>query len=231
MSRWLLALVACLAGVFAAGSAGAQPQVDTADPRLSRMTELVNRTLKIDVMLETVARVDPRWPFQAHPDLVTEAQLGCVRREMGSDRLGRQVDERVRTYARRHAARMDDDMQMLESDGAALFARLMVAGLASQAPEIEGPAIETVIADASPAAFATMYKLFNDVQYGPLRELLGMPAQTTDFSNAEAAGQALGASFLIPMLMDAFAVCEVPMSVLNSAGKANDAGKKAAAAP
>lgn len=220
MTQWLPGLCVLLLGALPVAAASAQEQA-VAEAQIVRMSELVADTLPLALMLDTVSNMDPAWPFQDTPDVVDAGQLACVRGEMGSDRLGALLVKRVRTYARANPGRLQDDMRLLEGPGARLFSRIIVAGMAPLSNGgIESPSPDEVIAATTPEEFSAMFQLFNDAQYGALRELLGFPAWM-NMSQGEAAGRAMGATFMVPMLMDAFGTCGVPMSVLTG-GK--DAG-------
>jgi len=229
--RRLPALCVLLAGLVPVAHASAQDAPAVSDAQIARMAELVGQTLPLHVVLDAVVAGDPQWPFQDRPEVVDATQLACVRGEMGSTQLAALLDRRVRTYARSHAARMPGDMELLEGGGARLFSKIMLAGMATQTDGIESEAPEALIAQATPQDFAAMFELFRDAQYGPLRELLGFPAHSIDMEQGEATGRAVGATFLIPMMMDAFTRCQVPMSVLTGAGAARDDARKSKTKP
>ncbi|MDR7192468.1 hypothetical protein [Luteimonas terrae] len=228
MIRPHLLLSALLVAVlpFASGAVRAQDDVDEA--AVERMGELVSGVLPLGLLLDTIASMDPRWPFQDSPGMVDANQLACVRREMTPAQAERQVQARVRNYARIYGARMQEDMRLLDTDGARLFSKMLMSGLTAEAQGAAAPSEEEFFAQVSPEHFEGMERLLRDPQYGPIRELLGFPPLTAWIDRNEALGHSVGTTFLLPMLSDAFTACDISMSVLGgqSGGNTPSAAKK-----
>lgn len=217
------AMKVALAGLFLALAAGASAQ--TAQPAAApaaaaqrasdkqRMVAAVAQVMPIGKIMSDVAAGDPYWPSSKarNPD---PTKLSCMRSNLKEDGYRKVLATRVDDYARHNSERFDRDLVLMESEGAKLFSKIMMAG-ARSATQGEETEMSVLMKDASPRGMLDLMRLANDAENAPLRALMGMESAIgTNEKNGKEIGENAGMTMMLPMLVNAMEVCKVKMDEL-----------------
>lgn len=209
--RFLLAACLVLASPLALASAGAGHAA-----KVERLLDAVVEMMPFGKVFDLLAAADPAWPFAGAEDKVDGGQLACVRGELSSDGYRRYQQPLVTAYAADNAARLDQDLALLEGGAAPLFGKLVIAGAEG---ERSGVAVqpEVLLADATPEQLAAFMAVFSDPDNAGLRGLAGfgeaLGLQKSEAEN-EAAGEKVGGDLAGMLLQRALNTCGVDPATL-----------------
>lgn len=182
----------------------------------ARMTDLQVRMMPFGAIFDSLASADPDWPMQEKPDAVTPKQLSCLREELSTPGFRRYKLAQVETYIAANPSRVDAEIALLEQGPADLFGTLVAAGAESERTGVAAdPAV--VLKDASPEQMLSFITFFSDPNYAALRKLSGLgDALGIDKSaeENESAGEKIGATLTMQIMLTAMSTCKVPNSVL-----------------
>lgn len=192
----------------------AEPGAD--DALVSRMTDLQVRMFPFGTIFEMLAKDDPKWPMQQNPDAVTPKQLDCLRGELSTDGYRRYKRTRVAAYVAANPKRAEAEAELLSQGAAELFGKLVLAG--AEAERSGAPATpEEALKDATPEQMMAFMSFFSDPNYAELRKMSGLGDALDTRKSAEenkSAGEQLGSTITMQIMLGAMATCQVPTSVL-----------------
>lgn len=203
--------------VFAAlGTAKAAEGGAAVASSAARMTDLQVRMMPFGAIFDALANADQDWPMQENPDAVTPKQLGCMRDELSTPGYRRYKMAQVEAYIAANPSRVDSEIALLEQGAADLFGKLVAAGAESERTGVEAdPAV--VLKDASPEQMLSFVTFFSDPNYAELRKLSGLgDALSIDKSaeENESAGEKVGSTITMQIMLTAMSTCKVPTTVL-----------------
>jgi hypothetical protein len=200
------ALLLCCALSLSAHAAEPRVEPRADDALVSRMTDLQVRMFPFGAIFEMLAKDDPKWPMQQNPDAVTSKQLDCLRGELSQDGYRRYKQARVETYV----------AELLSQGAAELFGKLVLAG--ADAERSGAPTTpEVVLKDATPEQMMAFMTFFSDPNYAELRKMSGLGdaiALDKSAEENESAGEQLGSTITMQIMLGAMKACEVSTSVL-----------------
>jgi hypothetical protein len=212
--RALRPFAVLLCGAFAVSAHAAESRVDEA--LVSRMTDLQVRMFPFGTIFEMLAKDDPKWPMQENPDAITPKQLDCMRGELSQDGYWRYKRARVETYVAANPKRAEAEVELLSQGAAELFGKLVLAG--AEAERSGAPATpEVVLKDATPEQMMAFMTFFSDPNYAELRKMSGLGdaiALDKSAEENESAGEQLGSTITMQIMLGAMKTCQVSTSVL-----------------
>ncbi|MFZ2753052.1 MAG: hypothetical protein WAZ48_06350 [Lysobacteraceae bacterium] len=207
------------AALLAFAAFGAAQAAESSAPAVSntaRMTDLQVRMMPFGAIFDTLASENPAWPMQEKPDAVTPKQLGCLRDQLSTPGYRRYKLAQVEAYVAANPSRVDAEIALLEEGAADLFGRLVTAGAESERSGIEtDPA--TVLKDASPEQVLSFVTFFSDPNHAELRKLSGLGDALGIHKSAEeneSAGEKIGSTMMMQIMLTAMSTCKVPTTVL-----------------
>lgn len=207
---------AALLAFAAFGAAQAAESSAPAASNTARMTDLQVRMMPFGAIFDTLASENPAWPMQEKPDAVTPNQLGCLRDQLSTPGYRRYKLAQVEAYVAANPSRVDAEIALLEEGAADLFGRLVTAGAESERSGIEtDPA--TVLKDASPEQVLSFVTFFSDPNHAELRKLSGLGDALGIHKSAEeneSAGEKIGSTMMMQIMLTAMSTCKVPTTVL-----------------
>ncbi|WP_146909430.1 hypothetical protein [Arenimonas daejeonensis] len=192
--------------VVAASPAGLDAQVD-------RLTDALVVLMPFGRLLDEAAGRDPAWPAQGLDVQVSAPELACLRDELSSPGYRRFTHARVSRYADTRAARLEDDIELLESGAAELFGKLVLAGAEAESNGTEADP-DAVLAGATKDQIRSFEVFFGEVQYRELRELAGVGDRLNQESSMEAnekAGEEMGTAMAVTLMKTAMETCGVDL--------------------
>lgn len=214
-----LKLVLVSAAVLLFGMMSAR-DVQAASPKketdVDRMTDLLVVMMPFGQIFEMAAKQDPNWPLQQKPGVLKPQELSCLRSELSADGFRRMKINDVKAYAETNKSRMTSDVQLLDQGASFLFGKLMMAGVESERTGVQVDPTD-ILKEATPDQMASFITFFNDPNYAELRKLSGLGDALGMGKSAkenESAGEQLGASLAIQVMLKAMTTCDVPTSVL-----------------
>ncbi len=211
--RWRLgAAVVWGAAWLVAGCAQAPvAQVAPAAPanRIERFANAYMQLLPVGQVMAAAAAQDARWPLADKADLVSDAQLGCMRQALSPQSVALRQRESARDYARAHPDTLDDDLRVLEAGAARLIGHAMLSGAERTPAAVLAGATATPEQTQALAAFAT------EPRYANLRRATGLDALIGGGTQrAQRSGRQLGQALLVKHMTDAFLTCHIPVKLL-----------------
>ena len=210
--RSVFTLMLCAAGVFAAPLALAQSGGD----RVSRLTDLVVRTVPMGRVFEMLAADSPDWPMQDRPGAVTAGQLACLRDELSPDGYRRMKRTEVVAYVAENAGQVEADIAVLEAGGARMMSQLMLAGVEQERTGVPVDQDE-ILGQASPAELEAFMQMMTGEEQARLRGLLGIGNAFDAARSAEeneSAGEQAGGDLATRIMLKALATCDVDRDAL-----------------
>ena len=209
----------CCAALLMFAALGTAQAAESSAPAAStaaRMTDLQVRMMPFGAIFDSLASGNPHWPMQDKPDAVTPKQLACLRDELSTPGFRRYKLAQVETYIAANPSRVDAEIELLEQGAADLFGTLVAAGAESERTGVEAdPAV--VLKDASPEQMLSFVTFFSDPNYAELRKLSGLgDALSIDKSaeENESAGEKIGSTMTMQIMLSAMSTCSVPTAVL-----------------
>jgi hypothetical protein len=208
----------CFVALMAFVAIGTAHAAESGAPASSaaRMTDLQVRMMPFGAIFDSLASGNPDWPMQEKPDAVTPEQLSCLRDELSTPGFRRYKLAQVEAYIAANPSRVDAEIALLEQGAADLFGTLVAAGAESERSGVEAdPAV--VLKDASPEQMLSFVTFFSDPNYAGLRKLSGLgDALSIDKSvqENESAGEKVGSTLTMQIMLTAMSTCKVPASVL-----------------
>lgn len=180
------------------------------------MTDLQVKMMPFGAIFDMLAKADPKWPMQENPDAVTPTQLGCLRGELSTPGYRRYKQAQVEAYLAANTSRAASEIALLEQGAAELFGKLVLAGADSERSGVQANP-ETVLKNASPEQMMSFMSFFGDPNHAELRKLSGLGDAISPGKSAsenESAGEQLGSTITLQVMLKAMSTCEVPTSVL-----------------
>ncbi len=211
-SRLLLAAFFASAGLFAAQAAETAPSKQD----VQRMTDLQVQMMPFGAIFDMLAKNDPNWPMQEKPGAVTPKQLGCLRGELSTPGYRRYKQAQVETYLAANPSRAASEIALLEQGAAELFGKLILAGADSERSGVEADP-QALLRDSTPEQMMSFMSFFGDPNHAELRKLSGLGdaiSPTKSASENESAGEQLGSTITLQVMLKAMSTCEVPTSAL-----------------
>jgi hypothetical protein len=203
-----------LAGLLACAGAAAMPADAPADARAERLADALVKMLPMGKIFADAAAANPKWPLQEKPEAVSAEQLACVRGELSVDGYRRARLEEARQYAAANPSRMDQDLALLDGGAARLFGTMVQAG-ADEASTGKKAVPEEILASATSEEVLSFVTFISDPAYAGLRKLSGYGDAfdvTRSAHENEKAGEQLGASLAVQLMIKAMGTCKVPPS-------------------
>ena len=180
------------------------------------MTDVLVEMLPFGQVLDEAAAHDPTWPMQEKAKSVTTEQLACMRRELSSEGYRRSKHASVEAYAQANPSRFADDLKLLSGGAAALFGRLVKAGV-SQGGGGSKADPNAILKSSTSDELLSFMTFFSDPDYAGLRDLSGVGnAMSINKSSKEneAAGEGIGSSLVVKLMIKSMASCDVPPSAI-----------------
>ena len=203
-ARWMAPAVAAVATLLA-GCA----RLPLAERPMSeeRFADAYAQLLPVAALMGATAERDPQWPLGNKAALVSEAQLGCMRRALSPSEVGAAQRQLARDYAQAHPETWKADLQVLEAGAARLIGQAMREGAGLSPDGDARPA--TPEENRALAAFAT------DARYAPLRQATGLERLAGGPSAASGQrGKDIANVLTVKFLTDAFLRCHIPVKLL-----------------
>ncbi|QTD46431.1 hypothetical protein [Ottowia testudinis] len=173
-----------------------------------RFADAYVELLPLAALMGHSAERDPRWPLGDKARLVSDAQLGCMRRVLSPVEVRTAQRQVARDYAQAHADTLAADLDVLEGGAARLIGQAMREGAGLPA-EGERRAHATAEETRALAAFA------RDARYASLRDATGLTALAEGVSaSAERRGQEIVNTLTVNFLTNAFLRCHIPVKLL-----------------
>lgn len=211
----------CIVALLTLGAAPAADKTGakSAAPAASdveHMTDLQVRMMPFGKIFDTLAAGNPDWPMQDKPGAVTPKQLGCLREELSTRGYRRYKQAQVEAYIAANPSKVEAEIALLDRGAADLFGRLVAAGAESEHSGVAAdPSV--VLKDASPEQMMSFVTFFNDPNYAELRKLSGLGDALSMQKSAEeneAAGEQVGSTLTMQIMLTAMSTCDVPTKVL-----------------
>ena len=180
------------------------------------MTDLQVQMMPFGAIFDMLAKSDPKWPLQEKPDAVTPTQLGCLRGELSTPGYRRYKQAQVAAYLAANPSRAASEIALLEQGAAELFGKLVLAGADGERSGVQADP-QTVLKEASPEQMMSFMTFFGDPNHAELRKLSGLGDAISPGKSAsenESAGEQLGSTITLQVMLKAMSTCEVPTSVL-----------------
>ncbi len=202
-----------------AKSAAAKSTVAESAPTeldVQRMTDLQVQMMPFGAIFDMLAKADPKWPMQEKPDAVTPTQLVCLRGELSTPGYRRYKQAQVEAYLAANPSRAASEIALLEQGAAELFGKLVLAGADGERSGVQADP-QTVLKEASPEQMMSFMSFFGDPNHAELRKLSGLGDAISPGKSAsenESAGEQLGSTITLQVMLKAMSTCEVPTSVL-----------------
>lgn len=187
-----------------------------AESNVQRMTDLQVKMMPFGAIFDMLAKADPKWPMQEKPDAVTPTQLGCLRGELSTPGYRRYKQAQVEAYLAANPSRVASEIALLEQGAAELFGKLVLAGADSERSGVQADP-QTVLKEATPEQMSSFMSFFGDPNNAELRKLSGLGDAISPGKSAsenESAGEQLGSTITLQVMLKAMSTCEVPTSVL-----------------
>ena len=214
--RRCLVIALVFGGVVAAQAAETGTANRSASSDAARMTDLQVRMMPFGAIFDMLAKADPNWPMQEKPDAVTPKQLSCLRDELSTAGYRRYKYAQVEAYIAANPSRVKSEIALLEQGAAQLFGNLVLAGADSERSGIAtDPA--TVLKDATPEQMSSFMTFFSDPNHAELRKLSGLGDAISPGKSAsenESAGEQLGSTITLQVMLKAMSTCGVETSAL-----------------
>lgn len=208
---------AVLLGLCAVFTAHAAQDAGPSSPSdVQRMTDLQVRMMPFGAIFEMLAKDDPNWPMQEKPDAVTPGQLACLRGELSTAGYRRYKQAQVEAYLAANPSRAASEIALLEQGAAELFGKLVMAGADSERSGVEAKP-EVSLKDATPEQMSSFMSFFGDPNHAELRKLSGLGDAISlgkSASENESAGEQLGSTITLQVMLKAMSTCKVPTSAL-----------------
>ena len=197
-----------------AESVAAKPVAAESD--VQRMTDLQVKMMPFGAIFDMLAKGDPKWPLQEKPDAVTPTQLRCLRGELSTPGYRRYKQAQVEAYLADNPSRAASEIALLEQGAAELFGKLVLAGADGERSGVQADP-QTVLKEASPEQMMSFMTFFGDPNHAELRKLSGLGDAISPGKSAsenESAGEQLGSTITLQVMLKAMSTCEIPTSVL-----------------
>jgi hypothetical protein len=191
--------------VLASGCAQLAPQAP-ADP-VERFAGAYTRLLPVGRLLDASAAQDARWPLADKAELVSAAQLDCMRGTLSSGELLPRQRQLARDYARAHPDALASELQVLEAGAARLIGEAMLAGAG----------LLPVAAPATPAETEALAAFVTQPRFAGLRRATGLEHLAGAVgapADPRQRGRTLGRQLLTRFMTDAFVQCHIPVKLL-----------------
>ena len=172
-----------------------------------RFADAYIELLPVAALMAHAAKQDPSWPLGAKAALVSEAQLGCMRRALPPTEVESAQRKTARDYAQAHPDTLATDLAVLEGGAARLIGEAMRSGAGLPSPRAPAPA--TSEQARALVAFST------EARYADLRQATGL-ARLAGGAPASATqrGQDIARVQTVNLLTDAFLRCHIPVKLL-----------------
>lgn len=183
---------------------------------VQRMTDLQVQMMPFGAIFDMLAKADPKWPMQEKPDAVTPGQLGCLRGELSTPGYRRYKQAQVEAYLAANPSRAAAEIALLEQGAAELFGKLVLAGADGERSGVQADP-QIILKNASPEQMMSFMTFFGDPNHAELRKLSGLGDAISPGKSAsenESAGEQLGSTITLQVMLKAMSTCEVPTSVL-----------------
>lgn len=187
-----------------------------AESDVQRMTDLQVKMMPFGAIFDMLANGDPKWPLQEKPDAVTPTQLRCLRGELSTPGYRRYKQAQVEAYLADNPSRAASEIALLEQGAAELFGKLVLAGADGERSGVQADP-QTVLKEASPEQMMSFMTFFGDPNHAELRKLSGLGDAISPGKSAsenESAGEQLGSTITLQVMLKAMSTCEIPTSVL-----------------
>lgn len=227
-SRPVLAVLLALGAVFTVQAAQDRAPSKAADSKsaasksaasksdVQRMTDLQVKMMPFGAIFDMLSKEDPNWPMQEKPDAVTPEQLACLRGELSTPGYRRYKQAQVETYLAENPSRAASEIALLEQGAAELFGKLILAGADSERSGIQANP-ETLLKDSTPEQMSSFMSFFGDPNHADLRKLSGLGDAISPGKSAsenESAGEQLGSTITLQVMLKAMSTCKVPTAAL-----------------
>ena len=200
--RWIAPVTAGVAALLA--GCARLPLAERASPQ-DRFADAYVELLPVAAMMGQTAERDPRWPLGDKAALVSEAQLGCMRRALSPAEVDAAQRQVAREYAEAHPGTLAADLDVLEAGAARLIGQAMRQG--AGLPLADPGRATTPEETRALAAFAT------DARYAPLRQATGLERLAGGAPAAER-GKDISSALTVNFLTNAFLRCHIPVKLL-----------------
>lgn len=210
--RLVLAALLALGGLSVAQAAQTAPSHSD----VQRMTDLQVKMMPFGAIFDMLAKADPNWPMQEKPGAVTPTQLGCLRGELSTPGYRRYKQAQVEAYLAANPSRAESEIALLEQGAAELFGKLILAGADSERSGVEADP-QAVLKNSTPEQMMSFMSFFGDPNHAELRKLSGLGDAISlgkSASENESAGEQLGSTITLQVMLKAMSTCEVPTSAL-----------------
>lgn len=210
--RLVLAALLALGGLSVAQAAQTAPSHSD----VQRMTDLQVKMMPFGAIFDMLAKADPNWPMQEKPGAVTPTQLGCLRGELSTPGYRRYKQAQVEAYLVANPSRAESEIALLEQGAAELFGKLILAGADSERSGVEADP-QAVLKNSTPEQMMSFMSFFGDPNHAELRKLSGLGDAISlgkSASENESAGEQLGSTITLQVMLKAMSTCEVPTSAL-----------------
>lgn len=210
--RLVLAALLALGGLSVAQAAQTAPSHSD----VQRMTDLQVKMMPFGAIFDMLAKADPNWPMQEKPGAVTPRQLGCLRDELSTPGYRRYKQAQVEAYLAANPSRAESEIALLEQGAAELFGKLILAGADSERSGVEADP-QAVLKNSTPEQMMSFMSFFGDPNHAELRKLSGLGDAISlgkSASENESAGEQLGSTITLQVMLKAMSTCEVPTSAL-----------------
>lgn len=210
--RLVLAALLALGGLSVAQAAQTAPSHSD----VQRMTDLQVKMMPFGAIFDMLAKADANWPMQEKPGAVTPGQLGCLRGELSTPGYRRYKQAQVEAYLAANPSRAESEIALLEQGAAELFGKLILAGADSERSGVEADP-QAVLKNSTPEQMMSFMSFFGDPNHAELRKLSGLGDAISlgkSASENESAGEQLGSTITLQVMLKAMSTCEVPTSAL-----------------
>ena len=199
---------ACLVAGCAQAPVAPAARVAPAD-RVERFADAYMQLLPVGQVMASAAAQDARWPLGDKADLVSDAQLACMRQALSPQTVASRQRQSARDYARAHPDSLDDDLRVLEGGAARLIGQAMMAGAERT------PAAALAGATATPEQTQALAAFATEPRYADLRRATGRDALIGGGTQrAQRGGRELGQALLVRHMTEAFLTCHIPVKLL-----------------
>ncbi len=203
------AAAAWAAACLLAGCAQPPAAPTVSAERLERFATAYMQMLPVGPVMASAAAQDARWPLGDKADLVSDAQLACMRQALSPQAVAARQRQSARDYALAHPDTLDADLRVLEDGAARLIGQAMLAGAE------RSPAAALAGASATPQQTQALAAFATEPRYADLRRATGLDALIGGGQQrAESGGRALGQALLVRHMTEAFLTCHIPVKLL-----------------
>ena len=205
MSKRLATFLLAIAAAAATPAVAAAPAPYT-DADLASLTDLVVEMLPLGEVLEQELGKQADWPKSKAGDLSAE-QVGCLKSEMSRAGYHRFKRVQVEAYAAQNPTRVKEDVRVLGDGAAALFGRMVRAGMDGARTGTE-PDVAKLLAGASEPEMRAFLELVGNEAFSGLRTMIGVEGML-QAKDTEKAGEAAGERMMLDFLESRSKFCHV----------------------